>query len=378
MKLELIRNINDLTNLLRDLRSRYQASWVDADETRKKELEELRRNFISGTPLYRQKQEEIEYNFNSAVMEAQRKASEMASQAFEDLRTRELMKLEKIDKEALSEINALQNLSLSEIELKQLVKKFGSNAWIQKKLSQLAEENGISTKNLGLDTPIDVKLNVIRDLEKQLDKLLRDYHRTAATIEAKNARFLWLADNVLQHAIDIYTNGVVKTKELDAVTMASLKIKAKETQVGKATLISNSLKNIKTEDARNAFLYKLAQDNSIASEAFALSGINDEMLAWKHGKSERYIKCSKLIEKIKTEQDSGKIIDVFRNYLDRVSTGTEVQNEFLPAQIERLRSENKVVVEALANAGFTYAEKQTLLGDSANFESIPISEQTEK
>ena len=366
------RNIYDLTNLLRVLRSKFQTDWNNAEEKKKDALKTLKETMIPNTPVYKQKEKEIKFDFEAAIVLARIEAAEKAAEAFEDLRQRELARLERIDEEALAKVNALRDLPLSEVELKQILKKFGSNVWIQKAISTLAEQNGISTSNLPLDTSIDTKLNVISGLEEQLDKLLRDYDRTANTPAAANARFLWLNDDVLRNSEEIYTNGVVKIKELDAVTQAYLKIRAAGTQMAKTTLISNSLRNIKQKDSRNLLFYKLSQDNTIMTEAFKLTGIDKEMEEWKHGKSERFIKCSKLIDEIRTEQDTTKIIDVLQNYLKRIEQGTEHENEFLPDAILKAKKKNKAIIEALANAGFTYTEKKTLLGEAASIEQKPV------
>ena len=42
--------IYDLTNLLRDVRSRYQAEYIDITEREKNELEILDRDYKAGSP----------------------------------------------------------------------------------------------------------------------------------------------------------------------------------------------------------------------------------------------------------------------------------------------------------------------------------------
>lgn len=55
-----MKNIYDLTNLLRDVRKCYQTEYIDATETEKKELEVLERDYKAGTPTYTAKKQEIQ------------------------------------------------------------------------------------------------------------------------------------------------------------------------------------------------------------------------------------------------------------------------------------------------------------------------------
>ena len=102
-------------------------------------------------------------------------------------------------------------------ELQEVLAKNGrSNYWVQKAVGALAEENGIPVTELPLDASLDTKLNVLNQLSDQLDKLLSFYNTGAHDSESMRARFLYLNDDILNNAVNIYNNGVRDLSEADA------------------------------------------------------------------------------------------------------------------------------------------------------------------
>lgn len=357
-------NIHDLTNLLRAIRIDYQETYKKAAETKKRELATLQRDYVRNTPTYTTKETEIEYNFDIAVVKAMAKAAEKASEEIEDLRAWERARVSRIDETALSKINALRGIPLTTEELKEVLAKNGrSSYWVQKAVASLAEENGVPVTELPLDASLDMKLSALSQLEEQLNKMLENYdpdpHKKGR--EFTEARFLYLNDDVLKNAVNIYTNNVQDLSEADAATRAYYKIKAMSGQMSKAVAISNSLRNLRKQDAKNMLLYQLAKDNTIRSEAYKVAGIADIMAEWKNGKAERYIKAVRLTDKLKTVQDTEKIKETLRNYMERVSIGTEPENEFLQHEIAKMYKKNSFIGKALEE--MDGAERKKLLRD---------------
>lgn len=352
--------INDLVNLLRDVRDIYQASWIDAEETKKKELAILERDYKKGSLTYKAKKQEIELNFDVAIVAAREKAAKRAAEEIESMKEWERTSVGIINTELLSKINALRGIPVTTEELAQILKKHGSgNYWVQKAAGALAEENGIPVTDLPLDSSLDVKLGVLDQLSGQLDKLLNHYDRTANTPQAANARFLYLNDSILENAVNIYNDGVKAVSEMDAAAGAYLKIRAMSGQMSKACAITNSLRNLKTEDAKNALLYKLATDNEIMPEAYAVAGISDEMAEWKNGKAGRYLKAKKMTDMLKTVQDTEKIKETLGNYAQRVRMGTEQENKFLRHELVKAHKKNSFVMKAVGE--MSREERETLL-----------------
>ena len=367
-----MKNIHDLTNLLRAIRIDYQHTYKQALETKKQELATLQRDYVRNTPTYTAKEKEIEFNFDVAVVKARAKAAEKAGEEIEDLRQWELARVGRIDEAALNKINVLWNVPLTTVELQEILAKNGrSNYLVQKAVGALAEQNGIPVTELPLDTSIDTKLSILSGLEEQLDKMLTNYtpdpHKQGR--EYMEARFLYLNDDILKNSVDIYTNGVKELSELDAVERSYCKIKAMSGQMQKAIVISNSLRNLKRQDAKNMLLYRLAMDDGIRSEAYEVAGIADEMAQWKGGgKAERYVRAIKLTDKLKTTQDVEKIESKLRDYAERVKMGSEPVNEFVRGQITKAHKKNSFIGKALE--GLTDTEKNWIFGDAGQENTV--------
>ena len=242
---------------------------------------------------------------------------------------------------------------------------------MQKAVSSLAEENGIPVTELPLGTSLDVKLSVISQLEEQFNKMLEYYDPSPKKVgrEFMEARFLYLNDDILQNAVNIYTGGVQDLSEADAVTRAYYKIKAMSGQTSKACAITNSLRNLKKQDAKNMLLYQLAKDNTIRSEAYEVAGISDIMAEWKGGgKAERYAKAFLLADELKNTQDVEKIESRLRGYAERVKEGLEPVNEFTRGQITKAYKKNSFISKALE--GLTATEKDWLFGDAGQENTV--------
>lgn len=354
-------NIYDVTNLLRSIRVNYQTAYNEAVKKKKKELEILDRDYRSGSPTYAAKKKEIELDCEAAIVIAREKAAKKASEEIEDLKAWELSRVGRIDETALSKINALRGIPVTAEEMKQVLEKNGrSNYWVQKSIASICEENGISVTELPLDSPLDTKLSVLNQLSDQLDKLLNIYgEKFSVGSEAMKSRFLYLNDDILKNAVEIYNNEVQDISEADAATRAYYKIRAMSGQMSKACAISNSLRNLKKQDSKNMLLYQLATDDTVRSEAYEVAGIADVMAEWKGGKAERYAKSIKLTDELKTVQDTEKIKETLRNYVQRVETGAEPYNEFLRHEIAKTYKKNSFIGKALEEMDST--EKKKLL-----------------
>lgn len=366
-----MKNIHDLTNLLRAIRVDYQHTYKQALETKKQELATLQRDYVRNSPTYTAKEKEIEYNFDMAVVKARARAADQASEEIEDLRQWELARVGRIDEAALNKINALWNVPLTTTELQEILAKNGrSNYLVQKAAGALAEQNGIPVTELSLDASIDTKLSILSGLEEQLDKMLTNYDPDPYKKgrEFMEARFLFLNDDVLKNSVDIYTNGVKELSEMDAATRSYYKIRAMDGQMSKACAITNSLRNLKKQDAKNMLLYQLAKDNTIRSEAYEVAGISDIMAEWKTGKAERYEKAVRMADKLKTIQDVEEIESKLKDYVERVKMGSEQVNEFVRGQIAKAHKKNSFIGKALE--GLDTTEKDWLFGDTGQENTV--------
>ena len=177
---------------------------------------------------------------------------------------------------------------------------------------------------------------------------------------------MYLNDSVLDNAVRIYNNGAKDLSEADAAEKAYYKIRAMSGQMSKAVAIANSMRNLKKEDSKNMLLYRLATDNTVMPEAYQIAGIFDVIAEWKHGKAERYAKAIKMMDGIKTMQDTENIKTKFREYINRVEMGSESENEFLRHEITKTYNKNTFIGRALEE--MSGSEKDTLFRSSAESE----------
>lgn len=364
----MVSKIEDLTNVLKSVRENFQAAVVIAEENKKKELETLKDGYIKGSKPYEEKKQQIELDYDVAVVKARKEAAERAGEAIEDVREWEVSRVGRIDEVSIAKINAIKDIPLTANELKVILDKHGiSNYWVQRSIAAIAEQNGIPQTDLNIDSSLDTKLSVLNQLNSQLEKMLEHFTLDGKLglydKEASNARWLYLNDDILGNAIDIYNNGLREVSEMDAATQAFYKIKATTGQMQKGVMIANAMRNLKREDAKNIFLYRLSMEDDISSSAYEVAGIADIMGEWKAGKNDRYIRAGKMMDKLKTETDTEKIKDTLRNYMARVDNGTEQENEFLSKALAKTHKRNSSIGKALSE--MSGVERNTLLRNNA-------------
>ena len=351
-------NIHDLVNLIREQRKLFQAKIIDANLTRKRELETMKVSYIPESAMYKAEQDRIEKDYTASIVDARRQFTETVTEEIESLKTFEIAKVQRIDQGVMSLLNSLQNIPLSESELKIVMDKHAtSNYWAQRAIASLADTNGISQSSLGLQSSIDTKINILGQFIDQLENLIKDFDETAKTPEAGKARFLYLNDDILQNAIEIYTNSKHDESATNAATKAYYQIKATSGDMGRGISISNVLRNLKNEDARNSFLYRLANDSSISSDSFEVAGISDEISDWRHGKSERYLSAIDLAETVSKLQSPADVTEHLQVY----SAKNPGENEFLPRELQRASRKHSAVKEALQSMSDTDAKPFTVV-----------------
>lgn len=211
-------NIYDLTNLIREARTAFQAKIIDAEQIKKRELESLKSDYIPGSKTYQAKQAEIEQTYTQAVINARSKLAEAVTGEIQSLKQFEVARVGRIDADVMEKVNSLRGIPMSAIELQAILDKHGSSYWTQRAVASLAEENGVSQSELKIPASIDAKLSVLAQLEEQLDKMMNDFDSKAKTPEASYARFLYLNDDILSNAMDIYNNHLHDISETDDAT----------------------------------------------------------------------------------------------------------------------------------------------------------------
>ena len=87
------------------------------------------------------------------------------------------------------------------------------------------------------------------------------------------------------------------------------------------------------------------------------------MAEWKGGKADRYARAVKMMNSIKTMQDTENIKTKLREYINRVAMGSEPENEFLQHEIVKAYKRNTFIGKALQ--GMESTERISLFGDDS-------------
>ncbi len=119
------------------------------------------------------KEEQIQFDYDVAIVKARKEAAEKAGESIEDLREREISRVGRIDRVSLAKINAIKDIPLTTNGLRVILNKHGvSNYWAQRSIAALCESNGIPQTSLNIDASPDTKLSVLDGLNSQLEKML--------------------------------------------------------------------------------------------------------------------------------------------------------------------------------------------------------------
>lgn len=319
----------------------YREQYDSIMDTRNREIKDLERDYNPTSPKYNERKERINNACDSAITKLRVQASERSMADLEELRRQEIERVQTINESLLTKIRAIADIPMTTAELKAFSDKINakSDYWASRAIADIAERNGIDASELGIETTLDTKLNVLDQMEQQLDKILKLYG-TKDIDEKAYVRFLYLNDNVIENAKQIYGGKVGKLSDSQKADKAYVNIKAQVTDIAKGISISNALRNARGE-VKNYLLCRLAEDNSISSMAAEFSGHFKEIEEFKNGKAHEYRKAERAIENIRKTKDVTAIKQTAEEYSD---------NEFFSDMFIREQKQN----EALS--GLLYGE----------------------
>lgn len=319
----------ELVNLLKAIKIDYTTSYAAAMVDRDTALKNVERDFKTDSPLYKSNIEEIKAKFDKTIADLRISAMESAVGFITELREDEIYKAERIDTATLEKISVLKDIPLTKSEILVLKDKFGVKDYYSgRMLGIIAEKNGISLDEVGVEANLEVKLGVLNALENQVDLLVRNWNPEAKTDrEGHIMAIATLGDATLDNLVSRYTNDSSSISEKSTAENAYRRILAAESQGEKAILISNALRNAKGE-TKNLLLYRLATDNgsNISEYAISLSGNADVIAEWKNGKAENYASAVKLIEDISPVRDVSLVIQRIAEHSENPFVGDMLKN----------------------------------------------------
>ncbi len=179
-------------------------------------------------------------------------------------------------------------ISLSTLELKAFAAKIGAKGdyWASRALSDIAEQNGIDSVEIGLESAYDTKMSILDQLAGQLNRIFK-YYGTNDPIERPKVNYMYLNDTIIERAKQMYGGKAGKLSDSQKADRAYFTVRTQHTDIQKGIAIANVLRNAK-DGVRNLILCRIAEDNSISSMAAEFSGHFEEITGFKNGLAKEY------------------------------------------------------------------------------------------
>ena len=338
---------------------RFRNEYRALEAEKKKALEEMQKNFIPNSPGYKKRNEEIEAEFTAKVSELRRETAGIITDALEDVREAELARVANVNETQMAKIRAVADIPMTKTELVALIEKYnaGGNYWCNRLLMEIAEKNAIDTSDV-IEPTFDIKMNVLDQIAYQADRLInyfpdeRNEQKDSAEI-----RHGYLTDFVFSSLNEAFYGGTNSVVDNNALMRFEARLKATDTEIGKAVIIGEYLRNAKG-DKRAEALFSIAINTNISDRAAQLSGYGSEIAEFRNGKAVKYSDAKKAIETLKKTKNEEKKQEIIEK-----NSG----NQFFVTFLNKQKKEDKTLDAMIGNVE---AEVQSFDGIGSKIEVI--------
>ncbi len=307
-------NIKSFTLDLQAELSNYKEKFDSIIATQERELAEIKQTLIPNTPKYHQEQTRIKQACQDAIASLRAKAIEHIGESSTEFKNQIIAKVRVINQADIDAIKSLQGIPLSSEEFKVIVDKFSKgNYWNDRLLAVIGEENGVDFGGM-LETSLDVKLSVLNQLVEQSDKVLKYYGDKSEKEEDRNARYLYLNDEVVNSAVKMFSGTDNTATPSEVAEKAYLQILSGQTDISRGLTLANTLNNVKGA-ARNELFTLIKSDNRLSELSKTYSGYSKEIADFN---ASQYIKAKDSIDKIRTIKDDA----IIKNIIDDMQENT--------------------------------------------------------
>lgn len=292
-------NIAIVTALLQADAKRYREEYDKLVQEKEKNLENAKSGYI-GEKL-KQKNERIEADFQTKVVELKTECTRCLEDV-EALREQERTQLKKYNKTTVEKVLALKNVPLTEDEFSVLMDDESiSNDYMAKKiLMSIAEGCGIDVIKTGIGADYTTKMDVLNQLEKQFTNLLTNYPDAGGDKDEElRCKHVYLSDQIVNTAIEIYGGKVDLKTEEEKVMQAYFTVKAKAGDIERGFAIGNTLRNAEDNNVRNRFIYNIVMDKDISDASLQLSGAYNEIDDFRRNGLKKYEQAIKGMDKVR-------------------------------------------------------------------------------
>lgn len=204
MNLKKNHKIFDLVDVFRDTyMQKYDALLNEKNE----KIAYAKKNFIKGSDGYKNALDMANSEFDVNVEVLQKECLAEIKPEIESKKMEIRAEVSTVDTNTMQQLNAIAQLPISNTEMQLVCDRYqGKNYWIDRKLSQIADNNGC---RIALEPSLDVKMSVLDDLERRIDSFIADYEgRESQTL----INFDMLSSNKLLHLEKMYTNDYLNSR----------------------------------------------------------------------------------------------------------------------------------------------------------------------
>ncbi len=293
-------NISTVIDILTVARNEFKSKYENLKKEYDKEVKEIQRDFKPNTPRYNEEMQKAKQRLEMQIEEERQEVRKFTIHNIDDLMDDEVATVRRIDTIAMEKLSAVANLPLTATEISILQERFAPNGeyWATRMIGDLAEKNGLKPSQFLQSATLDTKLDILRQLKEQTEKLLVEYDG-----EPRYQTEVLLADAVLARAERIYTNGHMgKCMEDEQIARrAFVQLKGKsivEQGIGLQNILNNT-----TEETKRALFFEIANNTkgiNIDDSALRWAGYLDEFEAYKKKEHSDYQKARKAFDKVIT------------------------------------------------------------------------------
>lgn len=296
-------NIGIVAEILKYEAAEYRKKYDGIKNAEKRELKEAHDNYKPDSKLLISKVDQIKRACDSTIAKLKVESADKALLEIEELREQELLRVQTVNEPLLAKIQAIANIPMTTLELKAFADKIGAKGdyWASRALSDIAERNGIDSTEIGIESTYDTKMSVLDQLTDQLNRLLK-YYGTKDVAERTKANYLYLNDDIIETAKQIYGGNVGKLNDSQKADRAYFTVMTQQTDIQRGIAISNVLRNAKGE-VRNMILCRLAEDSSVSNMAVEFSGHGAEISNFRNGLAKEYRMAEQALRDIRKMKD---------------------------------------------------------------------------
>ena len=332
-------NIEIVAEVMKWEAKEYKGKYDAIKAARERELKEVKENYQPNSKLAIEREKQINEACDASLAKLKVESADRALQDVEELRSQELLRVQTVNEPLLAKIRAIANIPMTTLELKAFAAKIGAKGdyWASRMLADIAEQNGIDSAEIGIESTYDTKMSILDQMTDQLNSIFK-YYGTKDPAERSKVNYLYLSDEICARAVQMYGGKVGRLNDGQKADKAYFTVRTQQTDIQKGIAISNVLRNAKGE-VRNMILCHLAEDNSISSMAAEFSGHMNEIAEFKNGKAAEYREAQRALQNIRKMKNSVTIEQTAAQYGD---------NSFFGEMFEKEKKQNLTLAEILS------------------------------